>query len=100
MPQLEAAFVSMNPNDGAIKSLVGGFDFTQKKFNHVTQAWRQPGSSFKPFIIRQVLKKVWLRPASLMIRRCLLPDRQEDNHGTRKTSIPAMKAPDDHAAWR
>ena len=65
MPQLEAAFVSMNPNDGAIKSLVGGFDFTQKKFNHVTQAWRQPGSSFKPFIYSAGLEK-GLAPASVI----------------------------------
>lgn len=65
MPQLEAAFVSMNPNDGAIKSLVGGFDFTHKKFNHVTQAWRQPGSSFKPFIYSAGLEK-GLAPASVI----------------------------------
>ena len=65
MPQLEAAFVSMNPNDGAIKSLVGGFDFTQKKFNHVTQAWRQPGSSFKPFIYSAGLEKGFA-PASII----------------------------------
>ncbi len=65
MPQLEAAFVSMNPNDGAIKSLVGGFDFTHKKFNHVTQAWRQPGSSFKPFIYSAGLEK-GLAPASII----------------------------------
>ena len=65
MPQLEAAFVSMNPNDGGIKSLVGGFDFTQKKFNHVTQAWRQPGSSFKPFVYSAGLEK-GLAPASII----------------------------------
>lgn len=65
MPQLEAAFVSMNPNNGAIKSLVGGFDFTQKKFNHVTQAWRQPGSSFKPFIYSAGLEKGFA-PASII----------------------------------
>ncbi len=65
MPQIEAAFVSMSPNDGAIKSLVGGFDFTQKKFNHVTQAWRQPGSSFKPFIYSASLEK-GLAPASII----------------------------------
>ena len=65
MPQLEAAFVSMNPVNGAIKSLVGGFDFTHKKFNHVTQAWRQPGSSFKPFIYSAALEK-GLAPASII----------------------------------
>jgi penicillin-binding protein 1A len=47
----------MNPQDGAILALVGGFDFTKNKFNHVTQAWRQPGSSFKPFIYSAALEK-------------------------------------------
>ena len=50
MPLVESAFVSASTEDGAIKALVGGFDFNRNKFNHVTQAWRQPGSSFKPFI--------------------------------------------------
>lgn len=50
LPQVEVAMVSMDPQSGAIKSLVGGFDFNRNHFNHVTQAWRQPGSSFKPFI--------------------------------------------------
>ena len=57
LPQVEAAFVSGNPIDGAIYSLVGGFDFNQNQFNHVTQAWRQPGSSFKPFIYSSALEK-------------------------------------------
>jgi penicillin-binding protein 1A len=57
MPQVESAFVSVNPDDGAIRSLVGGFDFNRNKFNHVTQAWRQPGSSFKPFIYSSSLEK-------------------------------------------
>nr|WP_244270658.1 penicillin-binding protein 1A [Chromobacterium subtsugae] len=50
MPEVEGAFVSLDTHTGAIKSLVGGFDFNRRSFNHVTQAWRQPGSSFKPFI--------------------------------------------------
>ena len=57
IPQVEAAFVSMNPVDGAIRALVGGFDFSRNKFNHVIQAWRQPGSSFKPFIYSAALEK-------------------------------------------
>lgn len=57
MPDVEAAFVSMDPQSGAIRSLVGGFDFDRNKFNHVTQAWRQPGSSFKPFIYSAALEK-------------------------------------------
>jgi len=57
LPQVEAAFVSMNAQNGAILSLVGGFDFRRNQFNHVTQAWRQPGSSFKPFIYAAALEK-------------------------------------------
>jgi len=57
IPQVEAAFVSMRPQDGAILSLVGGFDFDRSKFNHVTQAQRQPGSAFKPFIYSAALEK-------------------------------------------
>jgi penicillin-binding protein 1A len=57
MPQVESAFVSMRPDDGALLSLVGGFDFDRNKFNHVTQAWRQPGSAFKPFIYSAALEK-------------------------------------------
>lgn len=56
-PEVEAAFVAANPNDGAVRALVGGFDFSRNKFNHVTQAWRQPGSSFKPFIYSAALEK-------------------------------------------
>jgi penicillin-binding protein 1A len=57
MPQAESTFVSLRPNDGAILSLVGGFDFDRNKFNHVTQALRQPGSAFKPFIYSAALEK-------------------------------------------
>ena len=57
LPEVEGAFVALDPRDGAIKALVGGFDFAKNKFNHVTQAWRQPGSSFKPFIYSAALEK-------------------------------------------
>ncbi len=57
LPEVEGAFVALDPRDGAIKALVGGFDFDKNKFNHVTQAWRQPGSSFKPFIYSAALEK-------------------------------------------
>jgi penicillin-binding protein 1A len=57
LPQVEAALVAMEPETGAIRALVGGFDFNRNKFNHVTQAWRQPGSSFKPFIYSAALEK-------------------------------------------
>ncbi len=57
LPEVEGAFVALDPRDGSIKALVGGFDFGKNKFNHVTQAWRQPGSSFKPFIYSAALEK-------------------------------------------
>jgi penicillin-binding protein 1A len=57
LPEVEGAFVAMTPQNGSIRALVGGFDFTKNKFNHVTQAWRQPGSSFKPFIYSAALEK-------------------------------------------
>ena len=57
LPEVEGAFVAMDPRDGAVRALVGGFDFAKNKFNHVTQAWRQPGSSFKPFIYSAALEK-------------------------------------------
>ncbi len=57
IPEIEGAFVAIDPRTGALKALVGGFDFGKNKFNHVTQAWRQPGSSFKPFIYSASLEK-------------------------------------------
>lgn len=56
-PEVESALVAVAPEDGSIRALVGGFDFNRNKFNHVTQAWRQPGSSFKPFIYSASLEK-------------------------------------------
>lgn len=57
LPEVEGAFIALDPRDGAVKAMVGGFDFDKNKFNHVTQAWRQPGSSFKPFIYSAALEK-------------------------------------------
>jgi len=65
LPQVQGALVSLSPEDGAIRALVGGFDFNESKFNHVTQAWRQPGSTFKPFIYSAALEK-GLGPATLV----------------------------------
>ena len=65
LPQVEAALVGLDAHSGAVRALVGGFDFNRNKFNHVTQAWRQPGSSFKPFIYSAALEK-GLTPASVI----------------------------------
>ncbi len=57
LPEVEGGFIALDPRDGAINAMVGGFDFNKNKFNHVTQAWRQPGSAFKPFIYSAALEK-------------------------------------------
>ena len=57
LPEVEGAFVAMDPRTGSVRAMVGGFDYSKSKFNHVTQAWRQPGSSFKPFIYSAALEK-------------------------------------------
>jgi penicillin-binding protein 1A len=57
LPEVEGAFVALDPRNGSIRAMVGGFDFAKSKFNHVTQAWRQPGSSFKPFIYSAALEQ-------------------------------------------
>lgn len=57
LPAAESALIAVDPRDGAIRALVGGFDFARNQYNHVTQALRQPGSSFKPFIYSAALEK-------------------------------------------
>ncbi|WP_235533553.1 MULTISPECIES: penicillin-binding protein 1A [unclassified Roseateles] len=56
-PQAEGAVVTLDPTTGAIRALVGGFDFTRNQFNSATQAWRQPGSAFKPFIYSALIEQ-------------------------------------------
>ncbi len=65
LPKVEAALIAINPETGAVNAMIGGFDFNRNKFNHVTQAWRQPGSSFKPFIYSAALEKGFT-PASVV----------------------------------
>lgn len=65
LPAVQAAFVSIRPQDGAILAMIGGFSFKNDHFNHVTQAWRQPGSAFKPFIYAAALEK-GLTPETLI----------------------------------
>ena len=65
LPEVQAALVALTPEDGAIRSLVGGFDFRQSRFNRVTQALRQPGSNFKPFIYATALNSGFT-PASII----------------------------------
>jgi penicillin-binding protein 1A len=65
IPRVEAALVAGDSQTGAVHALVGGFDFAHNNFNHVTQAWRQPGSSFKPFLYSSALEKGFT-PATLV----------------------------------
>jgi len=76
LPQVEAAFVSGNPRDGAIYALIGGFDFNRNQFNRITQAWRQPGSSLKPFIYSAALEKGFT-PATLINDAPLMFDAEQ-----------------------
>lgn len=73
LPEAEAALIAISPNDGRVRALVGGFDFNRSKFNHVTQAWRQPGSSFKPFIYSAALEKGF-NPATIVDDAPILVD--------------------------
>jgi penicillin-binding protein 1A len=66
VPEAQSALVSMDPRDGAVVALVGGFDFFQSKFNRVTQARRQPGSGFKPFVYAAAFDKGYT-PASVVL---------------------------------
>ncbi len=65
VPEAQSALVSVDPRDGAVVALVGGFDYFQSKFNRVTQARRQPGSGFKPFVYAAAFDKGYT-PASIV----------------------------------
>jgi penicillin-binding protein 1A len=76
LPQVEAAFVSADPRDGAIHALIGGFNFGRNQFNRITQAWRQPGSSLKPFIYSAALEKSFT-PATVINDAPLMFDAEQ-----------------------
>jgi penicillin-binding protein 1A len=78
LPQVASAFVAVDAGTGAYRALVGGFDFNLQKFNHVTQAWRQPGSAIKPFIYSSSLEKGY-SPATLILDEAL--DMPGENAG-------------------
>ncbi|WP_275576095.1 penicillin-binding protein 1A [Aquitalea magnusonii] len=92
MPDVEGAFVSMDPRSGAIKSLVGGFDFNRRSFNHVTQAWRQPGSTFKPFIYSSGIER-GITPSTLFNDAPLtVPGAPGSPAGSRRTMMASLPA--------
>ena len=65
LPEVEGAFVALQADTGAVRALVGGFDFQRSEFNNVTQAYRQPGSTLKPFVYGAALEKGF-SPATLI----------------------------------
>jgi penicillin-binding protein 1A len=77
LPQAQSALVAMDPEDGAIVSLVGGFDFYRNKFNRATQARRQPGSGFKPFLYSAALDNGFT-PATVILDMPPVLDRSDD----------------------
>jgi penicillin-binding protein 1A len=88
VPEVQGALVSVDPRDGAVAALVGGFDFFQSKFNRATQARRQPGSGFKPFVYAAAFDKGFT-PASVILDAPVVIDdegreepwRPKDNEG-------------------
>ena len=66
VPKAEAALVSLQPEDGALRALVGGLSFSRSKFNRAMQAQRQPGSSFKPFLYSAAMERGYT-PASIVL---------------------------------
>ena len=68
IPKVQGSLVSLNPETGAVKALVGGFDFNYSKFNRALQGWRQPGSTIKPLVYTAALEKGY-RPDSIVSDR-------------------------------
>jgi penicillin-binding protein 1A len=92
LPQAQSALVAMDPEDGAIVSLVGGFDFYRNKFNRATQARRQPGSGFKPFLYSAALDNGFT-PATVILDMPPVLDRSDDQEENwRPRRIPAASS--------
>ena len=68
IPEVQGSLVSLNPETGAVRALVGGFDFNHSKFNRALQGWRQPGSTIKPLVYTTALEKGY-RPDSIVSDR-------------------------------
>jgi penicillin-binding protein 1A len=78
-PKVEGALIALEPRTGAVKAMVGGYDFQRSKFNRATQAWRQVGSAFKPIIYSAALERAGYTPSTLVIDS---PVTFPDNQGT------------------
>ncbi|MGF1474281.1 MAG: penicillin-binding protein 1A [Geminicoccaceae bacterium] len=84
LPEIEGAVVALNPHTGRILAMSGGFSFRQSKFNRATQALRQPGSSFKPFVYLAALE-AGFTPSNIILDAPIVIDR-DDNEGKWKPS--------------
>ena len=119
VPEIEGAIVAMDPHTGRVLAMQGGFSFAESEFNRATQAWRQPGSAFKPFVYSAALdngytpssvvmdapieiqagNEVW-RPAELR-RQILRPGDAQDRHReVAQRHDRAARAGHGHAAHR
>ncbi|MDP1540866.1 MAG: penicillin-binding protein 1A [Moraxellaceae bacterium] len=79
IPEVQGAFVAINPEHGAIEALVGGFDFGQSRFNRATQGWRQSGSTIKPFIYAQALERGYTPNSMVEDEPLIFPNWEPQN---------------------
>ena len=91
LPAVKAAFVALDPDNGAIKTLVGGFDFNLSKFNNVTQARRQLGSNIKPFIYSAALEKGYTAATVVNDAPFTKVDQPAKISGAQRTTVETAK---------
>jgi penicillin-binding protein 1A len=99
-PEAQGAIVALDPRDGSIVALSGGFDYAASKFNRVTQARRQPGSSFKPFIYSAALD-AGLSPATVILDAPVVYEAADPSVGIGQgTELPAEGEEPEQEDWR
>jgi len=99
-PEVQGAFVALDPRDGSIVALSGGFDYAASKFNRVTQARRQPGSSFKPFVYSAALE-AGLSPATVILDAPVVYEAADSTVGIGQgTEMPAEGEEPEQEDWR
>lgn len=79
IPEVQGAFVAINPENGGIEALVGGFDFGLNRFNRATQGWRQSGSTIKPFIYAQALERGYTPNSLIEDEPLIFPNWEPQN---------------------
>jgi penicillin-binding protein 1A len=100
IPEVQGAFVALDPHDGSIVALSGGFDYDASKFNRVVQARRQPGSSYKPFIYSAALE-AGLTPASVVLDAPVVYEAPDPEVGIGQVSDPLVEgAEPEQEDWR